>query len=74
MGEVAREVSGGCWGKLRGEYQAALEALLLEVFEPFADAPESLLEELESVSAVLDSPDDELDLDFSDALARAFEP
>lgn len=44
------------------------------MFEPFTDDPESLVEELDSLFAVLDSPDDELDLDFSDALARAFEP
>ena len=49
-------------------------ALLLEVLEPFADAPESLFEELESIFAVLESSDDELELDFSDSLARAFEP
>ena len=64
--------------------QAALEALLLEVFEPFVDDPESLAEELDSLlvaldsvaldSVVLDSLDDEFDLDFSDALARAFAP
>lgn len=44
------------------------------MFEPFTDDPESLVEELDSLFAVLDSLDDELDLDFSDALARAFEP
>ena len=70
--------SSVCRKSLR-KCQAALEALLLEVFEPFADDPESLAEELDSLlvvldSVVLDSLDDEFDLDFSDALARAFEP
>ena len=75
--------SSVCRESLR-KCQAALEALLLEVFEPFADDPESLAEELDSLlvvldsvvldSVVLDSLDDEFDLDFSDALARAFEP
>lgn len=64
----------GVGGRCAQKGQAALEALLLEVFEPFVDAPESLLEELESLLAVLESPDDEPDLDFSDSRARAFEP
>ena len=70
--------SGVCRKSLQ-KRQAALEALLLEVFEPFTDDPESLAEELDSLlvpldSVLLDSLDDEFDLDFSDALARAFEP
>ena len=65
--------SSVCRESLR-KCQAALEALLLEVFEPFADDPESLAEELDSLLVVLDSLDDEFDFDFSDALARAFEP
>lgn len=79
-------MSGGSsvWGKLclraaasggaGAGPQAALEALLLDGFEPFEDDSESLAEELESLLAELDPLDEESDLDRSDALARAFAP
>lgn len=74
LGEVGtRRFSCAC--------QAALVALLLVALEPFEDDPESPTEELESLEAELesleaelDSLDEEPDLDFSDALARAFAP
>ncbi|MCY3851647.1 MAG: hypothetical protein OXF75_12750 [Acidimicrobiaceae bacterium] len=46
----------------------------MEVLEPFTDDPESLVEELDSLFAVLDSLVEELERDSSDALDRAFEP